>query len=154
MATPYKIKIQDIEPLREQLDELYAIANTEQLCDFALQLAEHTLDMLNFPKPYPETISEAFRTHLALRQKEAKVFDLRQVLFALHTQAKSEQEPEKQAALRAVGQALASAHMQEHIMHACDYALRCVGLLYPGDSSALEKERLWQIETLKKLIEY
>lgn len=152
MATPYKIKIQDIEPLRERLDALYTITNTEQLCDFALQLTEHILHMVKYPKPYPEPMLEAFRTYQALQRKKMRVFDLRQALFALHAIAKTEQEPAKQAALRAVGQALASAHMREHIMHACDYALRCIGYLYPSDVVALEKERLWQIEALKKIV--
>ena len=55
-------------------------------------------------------------------------------------------------ALRVVGHAVASGHMREHAMIACDYAVKTVGLMTSNNFEKITLERKWQLNEIKKYL--
>lgn len=148
MATQRKIKLLDDDDLRIVLDCLYDSSSQIQLCQYALQLAEHVLNMVDFDIQHP-ILQEGFSVNIAWQRGLARMHDVRQAGFRIHALAKAEENPQIKTALRVVGQAVASGHMREHAMVASDYAIKLINLKYPMDKEAAQKERQWQIDALR-----
>lgn len=150
MATQRKIKLMDDDELRIMLDNRYESSSQIQLCQYALQLAKHVLDMVSFDIQNP-IIQEGFSVNIAWQKGLARMHDVRQAGFRIHALAKAQADPQIKIALRVVGQAVASGHMREHAMVASDYAIKLINLKYPLDKEAVQKERRWQIQTMRKV---
>lgn len=150
MATQRKIKLMDDDELRIVLDNLYESSSSIQLCQYALQLAEHVLNMVDFDIQHP-ILQEGFSVNIAWQRGLARMHDVRQAGFRIHALAKAQEDPQVKTALRVVGQAIASGHMREHAMVASDYAIKLINLKYPLDKEAVKKERQWQIQTMRKV---
>lgn len=148
MATQRKIKLLDDDDLRIVLDRLYENSSQIQLCQYALQLAEHVLNMVDFDIQHP-ILQEGFSVNIAWQRGLARMHDVRQAGFRIHALAKAEEDPQIKTALRVVGQAVASGHMREHTMVASDYAIKLINLKHPLDKEAVQKERQWQIDALR-----
>lgn len=148
MATQRKIKLLDDDDLRIVLDRLYDSSSQIQLCQYALQLAEHVLNMVDFDIQHP-ILQEGFSVNIAWQRGLARMHDVRQAGFRIHALAKAEENPQIKTALRVVGQAVASGHMREHAMVASDYAIKLINLKYLLDKEAVQKERQWQIDALR-----
>ena len=56
--TKVKIKIVDDTELRKELDMEYDFSSQEQLCKYALLLAHHILELINYPDMDNETIKD------------------------------------------------------------------------------------------------
>lgn len=150
MATQRKIKLMDDDELRIVLDNLYESSSQIQLCQYALQLAKHVLNMVDFDIQHP-FLQEGFSVNIAWQRGLARMHDVRQAGFRIHALAKAQEDPQIKTALRVVGQAIASGHMREHAMVASDYAIKLINLKYPLDKEAIQKERQWQIHTMRKV---
>ena len=74
--------------------------------------------------------------------------------FKIHALAKQAENPRKQALLRVIGHAVATAHMKEHAMVASDYAIKLINLAYPDDLAAVQKERQWQLAWWRDKTDY
>lgn len=149
MATKTKIKILDDIDLRKLLDEEYEKSSQVRLCQYALLLATHILTMIKYDDMDNPAIKAGYAVNESWQKGEARMHDVRQAGFKIHQLAKNSQNSVTQTALRVVGQAVATGHMREHAMVASDYAVKVINLLFPGDSDAIKRERLWQIENLR-----
>lgn len=146
--TKTKIKIMDIPELREKLDKEYEKSSQIKLCQYALLLASHILEIAEYKDKDHCILLEGYRVSEQWQKGEARVYDVRQAGFKVHRLAKECEDVIFQNALRCVGQAIAVGHMREHAMVASDYAIKVINLRYPGSKEAVKKERLWQLETL------
>lgn len=151
MATKTKIKIDDHAELRKILDLEYENSSQVRLCQYALLLARHILELVNYPYQNNEVIQNGFLVNEAWQKGKARMHDVRQAGFQIHKLAKECDSLLFQTALRVVGQAIASGHMKEHAMVASDYAIKVINLMYPNNDIAVVKERQWQIDTLKSI---
>jgi hypothetical protein len=145
MPTKVKIKIDDIPELRNTLDALYEKKTQVEIAQWALMLAEHILEMVGYDYVNDPAIQEGFRINRQWQAGTARIYDIRQMGFRVHQQAKTNSDPVVQAALRVAGQAIGTGHMREHAMVASDYAIKTINLKHPGSVSAVKKEREWQI---------
>lgn len=151
MATRTKIKIEDNESLRGQLDAEYEKCTQIQLCRYAVLLAKHILSVVGYENTENPIILSGFAVNERWQRGEATMHEVRKAGFAIHRLAKENTNPVIQTALRTVGQAVASGHMREHAMVASDYAVKVINLLYPHNRDAVNKERLWQTDCLKSV---
>lgn len=148
--TTTKIKIIDDTELRNELDRQYEKSTQVQLCKYALILANHVLEMINFPDLDNEIIKEGFSINEKWQKGHARMHDVRQISFKIHQMAKSSDDIIICTGLRVVAHAVAASHMKEHAMVASDYAVKVINLLYPDNMDEIIKERLWQIHHLKE----
>ena len=149
--TKIKIKIFDDTELRKEIDMEYDLSSQEQLCKYALLLAHHILELINYPDMDNETIKEGFFINEQWQKGNVRMHDVRQIGFKIHQMAKSSEDDIISTALRVVGHAVATGHMKEHAMVASDYAVKVINLLCPNNMDAVKKERLWQINHLKEI---
>jgi len=149
MASKVKIKIKDIVELREQLDCIYESKSQIQLAQWALNLAKHILELVNYEYKTNTVIQDGFATNEKWQIGEARMHDVRQAGFKVHKLARESTDIITQNALRVVGQAIGTGHMREHAMVASDYAVKVINLKFTEDMEAVKKEREWQIKTIK-----
>lgn len=152
MATKPKIKIVDDSTLREEIDELYEIANQIILAKWSLSIAKHILLLVGIDYKSVNVIVEGFQVNEMWQSGEARMHDVRQSGFKIHKLARESDNEIHKTALRVVGQAVGSVHMREHSMVASDYAIKVIGLLTSNDNNAISKERKWQLKELKNII--
>src|ERR1035437_3418515 len=148
MAIKAKIKIRDIDELRENLDQIYEDKSQINLAKWALQLSKHIFALVEYDYGLEPTIADGFAVNEKWQSGEARMHDVRQAGFRVHQLAKESKDPVLQAALRVAGQAIGTGHMREHAMVASDYAVKVINLLYVGDLDAAKNEREWQIQTM------
>lgn len=149
--TKVKIKIVDDTELRKELDMEYDCSSQKQLCKYALLLAHHILELINYPDMDNEIIKEGFFINEQWCKGNASIHDVRVVCFKIHQIAKSSEDDVISTALRVVGHAIATGHMKEHAMVASDYAIKVINLLCPNNMDAVKQERLWQIKHLQEI---
>jgi len=149
MASKVKIKIKDLVELREQLDCIYESKSQIQLAQWALNLAKHILELVNYEYKTDTVIQDGFATNEKWQIGEARMHDVRQAGFKVHKLARESTDIITQNALRVVGQAIGTGHMREHAMVASDYAVKVINLKFTEDMEAVKKEREWQIKTIK-----
>ena len=148
--TRAKISIADDPALREKLDQEYEPASKKQLFKYALELAEHIRELINDSAPDHAAVRRGFLVSELWQKGIARVQDIRRASFSIHQMAKTSEDAVVRAGLRVIGHAIATGHMREHAMVASDYAIRVINLLDPDNTEAVRKERLWQIDHLKK----
>lgn len=153
MATRTKIKIVDNIELRKILDNEYEKSTQIKLCKYALLLAAHILTIINYDDMNNPIITDGYAVNENWQKGTARMYDVRQAGFQIHQLAKNAQDIVVQTSLRVVGQAVATGHMREHAMVASDYAIKVINLLFSNNVNAVERERLWQIDTLKNITE-
>ena len=146
-----KIKILDSDELREILHLEYKSSSQVKICKFALLLANHILELINYPDINNETIQNGFLINQQWQEGKVRMHDVRQVGFKIHQMAKKSQNDIICNALRVVGHAVSTGHMKEHGMVASDYAIKVINLLNPQNIEAVKTERCWQINHLKQI---
>ena len=152
MPTAVKIKIHDIPELRNQLDNLYDSATQKEIAEWALEIAKYTLEQYAPSFAIDQIVMKEYKLNKSWQQGVLlSMNDLRLVGFAIHRLAKTQKSEIICTALRAMGQAVASAHMKEHGMVASDYTIKCCNIAYPNNEAIVVQERTWQINELKNI---
>jgi hypothetical protein len=117
-----------------------------QLILWSCACAEHILPL------FGEIIDERLLHALFIAKQwaigEATVGDARKASVAAHAAAREQTNPVSTAIARAVGHAVATAHMADHCLGGAIYALKAVK--YAGKS--IDEERKWQNEKLPQEI--
>jgi hypothetical protein len=137
MGTKVKIKISDDIILRNRLDELYENTNQVTLAQWSLCLAKHILEITAMEYWYNQIVLNGFAVNEQWQNEKARMHDVRQAGFKIHQLAKQSENEIEKAALRVLGQAVATGHMREHAMVASDYAVKVINLLCPNDIIAV-----------------
>jgi hypothetical protein len=117
-------------------------AQHRQLMEWAIQCAEHVLPL--FGEKIDPRLENALRVAEEWRQGKASVGDARNAAVAAHGVARESSCPAAVAVARAVGHAVATAHMADHSLGAALYALKAVKVA----GGSVGAERNWQIEYL------
>lgn len=146
-----KIKIKDNLTLRQEIFDLSLQLDQIILAKWALLLAKRSLRVLDIDYHAIREIDEAISLNELWQINKAKVSDVRKASFVVHKLAREAESEIKKAVLRAVGHAVASAHVKEHALVASDYAVKVVGLFTSNDMKAIIEEREWQLNELKQL---
>lgn len=154
MLTQAKIKIDDDKELRIILDHLYQLSSQIQLCQYALLLADHILEIVGYRDIHDSIIQQGYLVNKEWQKGHVRMHDVRQAAFLIHQLARTSDHIFDQIALRVVGHAVATAHMKEHAMVASDYAIKVMNIKFPGDKCAVQKERKWQIDILRNILNY
>ncbi len=152
MPTKVKIKIEDNNKLRTEIDMLYEKMNQKDLAKWSLVVAKHILDIAGVDYKSIDEIVEGFRINELWQNNKTTIHDVRQAGFKIHKIARECNSEIKKTALRVAGQAVSSAHMKEHAMVASDYTIKTIGLISSNDTEAITTERLWQLNELKELL--
>lgn len=151
MPTKVKIKINDNTELRFQLDAICEKKSQVQMAQWAIKLAKHILEFINYDYVNCEAIQEGFKTNERWLRGEVRMHDVRQAGFKIHKIAKECPDLMTQAALRVTGHAVGTGHMKEHAMVASDYTIKVINLMFPNNIEAVTKERKWQLATLEQI---
>lgn len=151
--TVRKIKIIDIDELRNEIDRIYEEQDQILLAKWSCEIARHIIELVELDESkYPE-INEGFKVNALWQKGKMRMHDVRQAGFAIHKIAKKQNEEIKKTAFRVIGQAVASGHMKEHSMIASDYAIKVINLIYPNNLEKVKGERNWQLNKLIGLSE-
>jgi len=113
-----------------------------QLMMWACACAEHVLPV--FGEIIDERLSSALAVAKAWTQGEASVGDARKAAIAAHAVARESSNPAACAVARAVGHAVATAHMADHSLGSAWYALKAVKTA----GRSINAEKKWQVEHL------
>ena len=139
-------RLDDSPALKEKLISLYEIKSHKDVSRFSLLLAEHVLALSCMPRN--ETIDACFSVSRAWQEGSAKFQEARQVAFALHRLAREEVNPVFVLVYRTLGQIAATPHVKRHTLVACDYAVKLINHMYPGDLEKVCEMRAEQIALL------
>lgn len=153
MATKVKIKIVDDRVLRKEIDVLYEGMNDVSLAKWAISIARRSVDLASWDQESMKIINAGIRSNELWQEGQAAVKDVREASFTVHRAARACEDDLKKTILRVVGHALATGHMKGHAMVASDYAIKAIGLISFNEIETITKERKWQLESLRKLIE-
>ena len=113
----------------------------QQLMGWAADCAEHVLPLIAQSDDRLQNILETAR---AWARGEVPVGNAQKASLQAHALAREFVNPTGVAVARAVGQAVATAHMADHSLGAALYALRAV----KATGKPIEPERIWQNEHL------
>lgn len=116
-----------------------------QLMIWAYQCAEHVLPLLKFD--VDERLEHALQVAKDWVKGKATTGDAMKASRAAHAVARNYADPVSTAVARAIGQAVATAHMADHCMGGALYALKALQLA----GKPIEKERAWQNKQLERL---
>ncbi len=114
----------------------------KELMRWAIACAEHVLPL--FGEKIDPRLTKALEVAEKWRQDNASVGDARNAAFASHAVARDSTNPSSVAVARAVGHAVATAHMADHSLGSALYALKAV----KAAGGSVEAERKWQIGLL------
>jgi hypothetical protein len=114
----------------------------KQLIIWACQCVENILPQGG--KIIDQRLTNAIEIAIQWTKGSANVGDTRNASFGAIAVAKELTDPIEIAIARAIGHAVATAHMSDHSIKAADYALKAVKLA----GKSIEKERKWQDELL------
>jgi hypothetical protein len=152
MATQPKIRFTDDVNIRKEIDALYETTHQIVLAKWSLSVAKHILSLVGIDYDAVDEIADGFHTNEMWQSGYARMHDVRQAGFKIHQLAREADNEIRKIALRTAGQAVGSGHMREHSMVTSDYAIKVIGLLTSNNQSAISKERNWQLNELKKII--
>ena len=113
-----------------------------QLMKWACDCAEHVLPL--FGEEIDERLIHALNVGRAWAQGDASVGEARKASVAAHGVARESTNPVAIAVARAVGHAVATAHMADHSLGAAWYALKAT----KNACKSPDAERKWQNEKL------
>lgn len=135
---------EEIEKLLEQVDHHLAIT-------WAQQCAEHVLANFEHLHPQDRRPRKAIQACSAWIAGTLNVREARQAAFATHEAARASSNEAAIAAARAAGQAISTAHLFGHAIHASTYAVKSVAFASGNDTEAIADERNWQRDRLIEL---
>jgi len=113
-----------------------------QLIKWACDCAEHVLPL--FGENIDERLEHALKVAKEWERGNASVSDARNAAFGAIAVANESQNPTLIAIARAVGHAVATAHMADHSPGAAEYALKAVA----SEGKSIDVERKWQDKQL------
>jgi len=113
-----------------------------QLMNWACDCAEHILSL--FGEKIDERLIHALNVGRAWAQGNASVGDARKASVCAHAVARESTNPVVIAVARAVGHAVATAHMADHSLGPAWYAFKAV----KSAGKSVDAERKWQDEQL------
>jgi hypothetical protein len=113
----------------------------QQLMGWAADCAEHVLPLI---AENDDRLQKILETARAWARGEVPVGNAQKASLQAHAVARESVNPAAVAVARAVGQAVATAHMADHSLGAALYALRAV----KATGNPIEPERTWQNERL------
>ena len=113
-----------------------------QLMQWACDCAEHVLPL--FGKETDERLIKAIEVAKEWIKGNASVGEARKASVAAHEVARENSNPSSVAVARAVGHAVATAHMADHSLGPALYGLKAV----KSAGKSTDMERIWQDEQL------
>jgi hypothetical protein len=113
-----------------------------ELMQWAIACAKHVLPL--FGEKIDPRLENALKVAEEWQRGKASVGDARNAAVAAHGVAREASSPASVAVARAVGHAVATAHMAEHSLGSVVYGLKAV----KAAGKSVEAERQWQIEHL------
>jgi hypothetical protein len=113
-----------------------------QLIKWAYDCATHVLPY--FGKGADDRLLHALEVAELWQQGKASVGDARKASVESHAVAREQSSPAAVAVARAIGQAVATAHMADHSLGGAYYGLKAV----KATGGSVEAERKWQNEKL------
>ena len=146
-----KIKINDVDELRNELDKIYESSSQVDLAKQSISLAKHIFYTIKVDYKNNNVVLNGFKVNENWQIGEARMYDVRLAGFKVHELAKNESFSIKSTAFRVAGQDVGSGHMRERAMVASDYAIKVINLLYPNELYQVKEERIWQINELKNI---
>ncbi|MDQ0967948.1 hypothetical protein QFZ20_003351 [Flavobacterium sp. W4I14] len=152
MPTISKIKIVDDIDLRAEIDNIYEKTDQVSLAKWAIKCAKNVLTCVTDENIDLSIIEIGFEINKRWQAGKASVHEVRQAGFKIHELARACSGEVTKNAIRTAGQAVGVGHMREHAMVCADYAIKTIGLAFPKDLNRIKAERIWQLETLKKII--
>lgn len=136
---------------KEAIEEILETVDHQQAVRWAADCAEHTLRFYEEKHSADERPRKAVSAARDWLKGEVGVRDARQAAFATHAAARETQDEAAVAAARAAGQAISTAHLFGHAIHASTYAAKAVAYATDFDGAAIEAERQWQLERLNDI---
>lgn len=134
--------------LLKDITDLLEDCSQQVAAKWAMDCAEHVLYLFSEAEPEDSRPEMALEMGRLWSEGNVPVSDIRNAAFISHAAARETELPEAIAAARAVGQAISTAHVKGHALHASTYAAKAAALAYPFDSSALDQERAYQYRRL------
>jgi hypothetical protein len=113
-----------------------------RLMKWACDCAEHVLRLFGYP--IDQRLLSALETAKKWKKGDASVGDARNATLEAIAAARESSNPAAIAVARAVGHAVATAHMADHSLGAAMYALKAV----KNAGESIAAERKWQNEQL------
>lgn len=143
-----KIKIVDYTTLREKLFGIIEKTDQKILVTWWIQLAKK---ILKFSSLELVSIKDWFDILHSWQAWNIRAYDIRQVWFKIHGDARNAKNELDKNILRTLGQVVWIWHMRQHTIVESDYAIKVINLVFENDIEKVSQERNWQIEKFLEL---
>lgn len=140
--------------LNEPIERLIRKQDQRTRALWCAKCTEHVLHYCEEIKPGEQRPKDAIDAARAWAKGKLPAGKARDAAFASHEAAKEAGTLAVCMVARAAGHAAATAHARGHAVHSATYAAKAVFHSFDNEqnSIAVEKERKWQLDLLKKMI--
>ncbi len=142
-------KIDDMPVLKHELIALSETKTHPQMSAYALLLGEHVLAAGGLERT--PLVQECFDIIVKWQRKEVHFRRALDIAGKLNDLARTETNPIRVKALRAMGQIAATPHVRWHPLVASEYAVVMTNLMYPKDLGKVREEREKQIALMQSI---
>ena len=140
------------QPFTERIDHQAFRRDQKVLAVWAAECAERVLPYFEEKYPKDDRPRKAIEAlHDWIKTGEFHMKTIRAASLGAHAAAKGRKEADAVFAAHSAGQAVGTAHVATHAMGAALYGIRAVAAHIGNVSDGLVKERIWQLDRLRKL---
>lgn len=150
MTKEDKLTIIDNINLRQSLIDLCDQADHHKLTMWSLDQALKTLDLLDIDYHQNQRIKNAIQKCYLWQDSEATSAEVRNASLSIHRLSRETEDKVEKIAYRALGHAIGSIDLKDHVAIACDYGIKAIGLYNDNDLDKINKARFVQLENLQK----
>lgn len=136
---------------KEEIEKLLGQTDHQTAVGWAADCAEHILKNFEDLHPQDKRPRKAVQACRAWVAGNLNVREARRAAFETHAAARMSGNEAAIAAARAAGQAISTAHLFGHAIHASTYAVKSVAFASGFDAQVIANERNWQRERLIEL---
>ncbi|MDN3450463.1 putative immunity protein [Planococcus sp. APC 3906] len=141
----------DTTETKEEIEKLLGQIDHQTAVGWAADCAEHVLKSFEELHPQDKRPRKAVQACRDWVAGSINVREARSAAFDTHAAARMSENEAAIAAARAAGQAISTAHLFGHAIHASTYAVKSVAFASGFDAQAIAAERNWQRDRLIEL---
>ena len=151
MTKEDKLTIIDNINLRQSIIEICDRVDHQKLTMWSLDQALKTFDLLDIDYHQNQLIIKALNKCYLWQSSEATSSEVRNASLSIHRLSRETEDQVEKIAYRALGHAIGSIDLKDHVAIACDYGVKAIGLYNDNDLKQINKARYSQLENLQKI---
>ncbi len=146
-----KLKIDDVEVLREELESIYKEKEREKILIWHLELTKHICEKSKYQFSENDNILHAISKYELWLDSKCQIKELKIECEKLKKVIKKEKNILTQSILYAIYYSLSNCYKPKNALLATDYSIKVINIMYKDNKQEIINERIWQINKLRNI---